>query len=335
MSARELIRDLQFALGVIRRRPFHCLIQVTNRCNMTCGFCDFWPNGVPAHQELSLDDYRRLEEQLTGLGRFMISIEGGEPLLRPDLVEIVRILSQRHVTILYTNGWHVTESLAAELFAAGLTQAGVSIDFADAARHDTQRGLTGACERAWRAVASLRDTAPHAGRQVHVMTVFMRDNVDDLERLLQQSAERKVGHCITLLSKHGYRRAGGEWPDRPVSAHLVELWQRYPHFRLFREYLDRFDAFLAGESLPTCRAGVQSFNIDHLGNVSPCIEKIDQPVGNVRKESLRSLHQRLVEVDAGHNCQKCWTACRGVNQTLGGGGSLSGWWDLASRMRSV
>ena len=79
---------------------------------------------------------------------------------------------------------------------------------------------------------------------------------------------------------------------------------------------------------------MQSFNIDHVGNVSPCIEKIDTVVGNVRRESLSEIHARLVALDAGKGCQACWTACRGFNQAMGSGGSLRGWWDLATRMRS-
>ncbi|MBI3890780.1 MAG: hypothetical protein HY303_04545, partial [Candidatus Wallbacteria bacterium] len=46
LSPRELRRDLGFAAGLLLGRPFSCLLQVTNRCNMRCSFCDFWPNGV-------------------------------------------------------------------------------------------------------------------------------------------------------------------------------------------------------------------------------------------------------------------------------------------------
>src|SRR5262249_35021886 len=157
-----------------------------------------------------------------------------------------------------------------------------------AERHDTNRGLPGTTERAWRAVDLLCDAAPHGGRQVHVMTVLMRDNADDLEALLRQSAEHGVGHWLTLLSVNGCRRQqpGGEWPLQGISAKLLDLWRRYPHFRVFRDYLERMDPFLTGGEMPTCRAGLQSFNIDHVGNVSPCIEKIDHTVGNVRRESL-------------------------------------------------
>lgn len=335
MTARQ---DLAFALGIARGRPFNCLVQVTNRCNMRCSFCDFWPNGAPPAQELTLADYQRLSDELAGLGCFLVSIEGGEPLLRPDLVEIVRAFARHHLPLLYTNGWYVTERAARDLFAAGLTQVGVSVDYAEPADHDRKRGLPGATERAWRAVELLRDAAPRGDRQVHVMTVLMESNWRQLDGLLRQSRARGVGHCVTLLSTGGFRR-GQEGPDRlppPEAAErFARLWRRYPHLRYFREYFRHMGSFLSGGAMPACRAGIQGFNVDHLGNVAACIEKIDRPVGNVRTEPLARIHERLVgRRDLADGCQQCWTACRGMTQLLGRGGSFTSWRDLAGRMRS-
>lgn len=332
----ELSREAGFAASILRGRPFQCLIQVTNRCNMTCSFCDFWPNGAPPKQELSLEEYRRLSEELSGLGTFMVSIEGGEPFLRPDLVEIVRIFGRRHIPVLFTNGWYVTERSARELFAAGLAQVGVSIDYAEASRHDSKRGQEGATERAWRAVEHFRK-ASRSGRRVHVMTVLMKDNRAEFELLLRQSAAAGVGHCLTLLSREGYRRGkgGDEWPEARTCEELLRLWRRYPHFRVFRGYLERMGSFLSGGEMPGCRAGEQSFNIDHLGNVSPCIEKIDRVMGNVREAPLDAILAARRHLDGLSGCQDCWTLCRGFGQIMGQGGSLAGWRDMALRMRSA
>lgn len=331
---RRLHRDMNLALGIARRRPFNVLIQVTNRCNMRCDFCAFWSNGAHPREELSLADYRRLERELSEVGRFLISIEGGEPLVRPDLVDIVELLSRRHVTLLYTNGWYVDRAIARRLLGAGLSQVGVSIDFPDAARHDAKRGLAGAFERAWRALDHLRDAAPGGGKQVHVMTVYMEENRRELEALLQQSRARGVGHCLTLLATDGTRRApGGSRPRAPVADHLLDLWRRYPHFRVMRDYLAHMDDLSSG-AMPACRAGQQSFNIDHLGNLAPCIEKIAEPVGNVREQPLAELLARVREHPSVAGCQECWTLCRGMGQLLGDGGRPRAWLDFAGRMRS-
>jgi MoaA/NifB/PqqE/SkfB family radical SAM enzyme len=336
MSWREQQRDLRFAAGILRRKPFQVLLQVTNRCNMKCSFCDFWPNGATPREELTLEDFERLESQLSRLGTFVVSIEGGEPFVRPDIVAIVRIFARRHVAMLFTNGWYIDAAKAGALWDAGLAQAGVSIDYADGAQHDLRRGLEGASRRAWRAVELLRESAPHGGKQVHVMTVLMHDNVRQLEALLAKSAAMDVGHCATLLSTGGFRRAGGaSMPSLADAANVEALWREHAHFRMFGDYVRAITPFLAGAAMPDCHAGVQSFNIDHLGNVSPCIEKIDVSFGNVRDESLETIHSRMIEAEPGRGCQRCWTACRGFNQALGEGGSIRAWSDLATRMRSI
>jgi radical SAM protein with 4Fe4S-binding SPASM domain len=168
------------------------------------------------------------------------------------------------------------------------------------------------------------------------MTVLMRDNAAELEPLLEMSAREAVGHCATLLSTGGFRRAGGaELPEPEAAARYAQRWAAHPHFRMFGDYLERIPGYLAGGSMPACRAGIQNFNIDHVGNVAHCIEKIDRPFGNVRHESLPSIHRRMRAADPARGCQDCWTACRGFNQALADRGTLRTWRDLAGRMRSV
>lgn len=334
-------RDVRFVAGLLKKQPFHALVQVTNRCNMRCSFCGFWPNGVAPKLEMTVADYQRLAAQMAELGCFLVSVEGGEPLLRPDIVEIVRAFGQRHVPVLYTNGWFMNAPKAHELFDAGLAQVGVSIDFPDAARHDKKRRLEGAFDQAWRAIDALLAQAPHGSAQVHVMTILMQENQDDLETLLKMSAARGVGHCVTLISTDGFRRAKNEQDQLPeqavaqsYSAHLLDLWQRYPHFRALRDYLQQMDAFLGQQSMPTCHAGEQSFNIDHLGNVSPCIERIDSMAGNVREQALSEILAKMRGLEAVARCQDCWTLCRGFAQNLGQGASVRSLLDLGSRLRS-
>lgn len=317
------------------RRPFSALVQVTNRCNLTCGFCDFWPHPAPEGGELDPAEFRRVAAEMAEVGCFLVSIEGGEPLVRADIASVVGAFAERHVTALFTNGWYVTDASARALFDAGLVHAAVSIDFADAARHDARRGAAGATERAWAAVEHLKAAAPNGGAQVNVITVLMKENVGELPALLELSAAHGVGHYVTLVSRSGFRRGKDvELPDAAAGALLDDLWMRHRHLRLFRDYVRGVAPFLAGGALPACRAGIQAFNLDHVGNVAPCIEKIDRPVGNVRSETLTALLARMAadrrDVEG---CQDCWTLCRGTGQVMGGGGTLSGWIDLATRLR--
>src|SRR5204862_4098318 len=77
MSWKELKREMGFARSILTRRPYNLLLQITNRCNMKCTFCDFPRNAVTPENELSLGDLRCLSDQLSGMGRFVVSIEAG------------------------------------------------------------------------------------------------------------------------------------------------------------------------------------------------------------------------------------------------------------------
>ncbi len=333
----RLGKDAAFAEAVLRRQPFSALVQVTNRCNLRCSFCDFWRHPAPPRDELTVADYERVADELAVHGCFLVSIEGGEPLLRDDLPGIVRAFARGHLPVLFTSGWHVTPAVARELWAAGLHQAGVSIDFPDAARHDAKRGAPGTFDRAWSAVDTLRDTAPRGPKQVFVMTVIMAANHEAMETMLLQSRARRVGHQVTLINVSGTRRAHGEGdalPPPEAGPAMVALHRRYPHLAFFEDYFARMESFLSGGAMPTCTAGQQGLNLDHLGNVATCIETIGSPVGNVRTEPVGSLLAKLRAKRAEvAGCQDCWTACRGFQQALRDGGTLAAWRELGSRMR--
>jgi MoaA/NifB/PqqE/SkfB family radical SAM enzyme len=329
------MNQLGFGMSILKRLPFNVLIQVTNRCNYKCSFCDFWPNGVHPRLELTLQDYQKLSTDLKKVGTFLVSIEGGEPFARKDLIEIVRAFSKHHLPVLYTNGWYVTAENARELFENGLHQVGVSIDFSTPALHDQKRGQKGAYDKAVAALQFFKQAAPKGEKQVHIMSVMMRENQDDIENLLKLSQNLGVGHFFTLLSKKGFRRGKGnddQLPEPGFTPRLNELFFKYPHFRAFRGYLDGIDAFLSNGELPDCRAGLQSFNIDHLGGVSSCIEKIDQPLGNIRELPFTEILQNLKHSGQSKGCQDCWTLCRSFGQNLGMGGNMRSWKDLVTRM---
>lgn len=332
---RLLLNEMAHAGTVLLNRPFQCLVQLTNRCNMSCDFCDFWPNGVGVGAELTVADFEKLSADLKKIGTFLVSLEGGEPFVRSDLAEIVRAFSKRHVTVLFTNGWYVTDAKARELFRQGLAQVGVSIDYPDAQRHDARRKMNGAFIKASEAIGHFKRAAPRGGRGVHVMTVLMRENQNDIEALLQMSRDWGVGHCFTLVSDKGFRRGDrGILPAAPLSRELLRLYTKYPHMRLFRDYYERVDDFLTGAPMPSCQAGRQSFNVDHVGNVAACIEKINEVHGNIRDESLTAILARMRRGGAG-SCQDCWTLCRGLAQALSNRGSAQAWHDLALRRQAI
>ena len=313
-------RGARLLEGFVREKPIHCIVQVSNRCNLTCGFCSFWERPADKHDEMTLEDFETLSSTLAEGGAMVISLEGGEPTLRRDIASIVRAFARYHHPILFTNGVTMNERLAKDLWDAGLTEIGVSLDYGNAAQHDQHRGAPGTFEKALRAVEILKATAPRGGRQVVMISVIMHDNVEQLEDILRLSAARGVNHQMTLVSTGGDGRhdRAQHTPLSGIGKRLLGLKAKYPHFITFSGYLEAIDRYLEGDRREVCWAGERFLNIDHLGEASPCIEKLHLRAGNLRREPWSVVYDRLRSYEETKGCSSCMTACKGFVEEMSG-----------------
>ena len=309
-------RCLSLGAAFLRRRFIHCNLQVTYRCNFRCQICDFWKQPHEAGQELTVEEVRQVGRQLRRLGTMIISLGGGEPLVRPDLAELIRGLADSgHFPVLITNGWFVDEPRARELSAAGLQEISVSVDYIDPARHDAQRGAPGAWERAVRALELLNRLRTDRRRRVHMITVLMDDNLEDIEPLLKLSRELGVTYFVNLYSS-GRGTKPPRPPDGEVTARLLELKRRYPEFVSLSSYIERFDRAIADGGIGDCEGGALFLNVGSRGEVSRCIDTLDQPAGNILTDDLGDIVRRLGSIRAQKPCAACWTSCRGFAECM-------------------
>lgn len=303
------------------RRPVWAAWQVTYRCNFRCRFCHYWCDPMGQQGEPPVSDYAAGARKLANYGSMLISLAGGEPLLRTDLPEIVSAVGEYHFPFLTTNGWLVTRDAARSLMDSGLWGASVSIDYAAAAPHDAARGVQGAWKQAWRAVELLCQARQHDYQRVNVMGVLLKDNLDHLERLLQMAAERGA---YFMIQPYGFRKTGSRrhaHDDGAVSPRLLELRAKYPNFLSNPGYLKRFDEFL-DEGIDGCRAGRAFFNIDSTGDVAICVERRPRPVANLYRDSAAVIDKRLRAGSRDNRCRDCWYNCRGEVESLYAPGPL-------------
>jgi len=271
--------------------------------------------------EPTVADYAAGARKLAGLGTLLISLAGGEPLLRTDLPEIVAEIGRYHFPFVTTNGWFVTPEVARDLMAAGVWGVSVSIDYADPARHDERRGMDGAWRQAWRAVELLSAARVHDFQRVNVIAVLMNDNIDDMEPLAEMAARRRA---YFMVQPYGHLKTGSTsyaHNDGAVSARLLELRRRRRNFLSNPYYLGRFDDFLGG-GVAGCRAGRAFFNIDSTGDIAICVERRDRPVANLYRHGIQTIRRRLRAAAAGNRCESCWYNCRGEVESLYRPGSL-------------
>ena len=295
--------------------PVWCSWQVTYRCNFRCKFCHYWHDPMGRTAEPPVEHYAAGARKLARMGSLLVSLAGGEPLLRPDICQIIRAVGDYHFTFLTTNGWFVTPSVARELMRTGLWGVSVSIDYARPARHDARRGMQGAWKHAWRAVELLSAERVHRYQRVTVIAVLMDDNIDDLEQILARAAEHQAYFVVQPYGQlktgsHAYAHNNGA-----VSPRLLELRRRYRNFLSNPYHLSRFDRFLAG-GVPSCQAGRSFFNIDSTGDVAICVERRTHPAANLLQHDVPTILSRLRRASCGNACAQCWYNCRGEVESL-------------------
>lgn len=96
------------------------------RCNLACGYCNEYDN---FSQPVPLDEMRTRLDKLADLGTSIITISGGEPMMHPEINEIVRHIRKRGMIAgLISNGYYMRPERIKELNAAGLQYLQISID---------------------------------------------------------------------------------------------------------------------------------------------------------------------------------------------------------------
>lgn len=309
-------KKIHLARAWATRRPVWCAWQVTYRCNFRCAFCHYWLDPMGEAPESSVADFGAGSRKLSELGALLISLAGGEPLIRPDLVDITRAVAEWHFPFITTNGWFSTPELAEELFEAGLWGVSISIDYADADRHDRRRGVSGAFERALAAVEHFSAARKHKWQRVNWMAVLLEDNLDQIDPMIRMAAERGA---YFMVQPYGVRKTGATCfvhaGDGGVSKHLLELRKQHANFLSNPYFLSRFDAALNG-GVAGCQAGRGFFSIDSTGDIAVCVEERARPVANLFEHSATEIVQRLRNDPVPRNCTACWYNCRGEIESL-------------------
>ncbi len=161
-------------------RPFSLLAEITHRCPLHCPYCSNPLQLSAANAELTTNDWKRVLTEAADLGVLHVGFSGGEPLQRPDLVELV---SAARAAGLYTN--LITSSLglnrhrAEELKRAGLDSIQISFQSDEEPLADQIAGVSAHAKKL------------QAARMVHelgfpltINTVLHRANIGRLEQII-------------------------------------------------------------------------------------------------------------------------------------------------------
>lgn len=132
--------------------PFQVVWDVTYACNLKCQHC-YAQAGKARVNELTSEEAMEVVDKLAAMGMPVLALSGGEPLVRPDILDITRRAADSGMYVsVATNGTLVTEEKAKQMKAAGVSYLQISVDGADAETHDNFRGIPGAFDKTLRGI---------------------------------------------------------------------------------------------------------------------------------------------------------------------------------------
>ena len=177
-------------------RPYVVSWNLTYRCNLACEHCylDAGPKPLVGSEnfadrsELNTEECYGVIEELAAFAPECVTIlTGGEPLLRRDILEIVRRAAERGLWVVVgTNGVRITENVAQHLAAAGARGLSLSLDALEPERHDEFRRVRGAWQNTVDGAAILNRT----GLPFIVQTTAGAHNLGELEAIADFAHER-------------------------------------------------------------------------------------------------------------------------------------------------
>jgi 12,18-didecarboxysiroheme deacetylase len=149
---------------------------VTQRCNLKCEHCYAHATNRATPDELTTDEGKALIDDLAAFGAPVMLFSGGEPLARPDMIDLAEYAVQKGMrAVISTNGTLITEDVTARLKDVGLSYVGVSLDGLQAT-NDRFRGVDGAFEAALRGIRACQKV----GLKVGLRYTITKYNLPDL-----------------------------------------------------------------------------------------------------------------------------------------------------------
>ncbi len=287
------------------QRPIVVSFEVTDACTCYCKHCD---HGGPRDESRNLKpaDYRRYMEALRPC---VVQVSGGEPLMRSDVVEIVRNIkggTRMPYTILVSNWSLMTEELYVELHGAGIDQFSVSLDFPDA-RHDDFRVHPGLYEHLSQIVPRC---ASHGFDDIVLNSCITSENVTTINAMADKAREWGVNICYSAYSprRTGCRDYFLNTPDQiaTLNRELDMVERRRDDTNWIVNSTSTLDAtrrYFENRGLPGCKAGLRFLVVTADGALQPCSMQF-------QRYPLGERGRMIEEFTKSNDCDECYVSIR-------------------------
>ncbi|MEZ5290872.1 MAG: radical SAM protein [Vicinamibacterales bacterium] len=297
-------------------KPLDVICEITYVCNLACPTCFRW-TAKPDEHELTAQEWIDAMGKLKRwLGAFNLTFTGGEPFLRPDVLDVIRYASANGImTTIVSNGSLIDKALARRIVESGLDGLTISLNSLTPEVHNKTRGTNAAFDEVMTALANMREVS--TGMRLTLSCTILKETIAGLPDVVAyakanglygvnfqpimpattlpifdnsgKAAKVSVGSPYrNLLKDDGNER---RQIDEVFARLLAMKEDGYPilntasHLREIAKYLKEPTSPELLEK--TCKVGIRNLNVDPFGNVRLC--SIFNVIGNIKDDSPDAL----------------------------------------------
>jgi radical SAM protein with 4Fe4S-binding SPASM domain len=259
-------------------------IEFNSICNFRCLYCYASENGGRS-DELTPDQFRDVLTQAKELGARKIIVLGGEPMLYPPILEMIRFIRGLGMDVeLFTNGKGMSPEMAQTLYALGVRVV-LKMNTFEEKLQNTLSGREGAYSQIREAFNNLRQAGyPSADRFMGVSTVICRQNIEELPKLWEWLRDQNIAPYFEMITPQGGARTNTALDITTKQAenffHKIAEIDRTKYGHIW----DPKPPLVGGE----CLRHQFSCAVNSAGDVQPCVG-VTIPIGNVRKQRLKDI----------------------------------------------
>ncbi len=281
--------------------------EITRSCNLACAHCRAAAHCKPYPDELTLEECRKVIDDIAAITDPILILTGGEPLMRADIWDIIDYARERGLhPVIGTNGTLIDDECARKIAEHGIPRVSVSLDFPTAEGQDSFRGQEGAFESTMEGVNNLRSH----GVEVQVNTTITKMNnhlVDDLHQMALDAGAVAFHPFLLVPTGRGEDLVDVELSPQEYEEVLTWAYHKQKcspmhfkptdspqYYRIMRQQAAAEGVKVTPEThgmeamTRGCLGGISFVFISHVGDVQPC-GYFDMQLGNVKKRTFEDI----------------------------------------------
>ena len=289
--------------NLINKKPLAVSFEITHSCNANCSHCD--KEGMIPNEKLASPE--KFNEVYMQLKPLFAQISGGEPLLRDDYLDIVKLF-RSHGTMpmvaFVSNAALMTPEKYKELVANGVNQFSFSLDMPDK-RHDENRYIPGLFDH-------LSDIVPKMTSMNHknitMICVIRRQSLPYLIEIAEQAFK---WNASMIFSSYTKLRTNSEehclsTPEefqllRKQIGKLIEMRRKGAPIINSEPVFKNMIKFFETQYIPNCRAGIRHLVVNPDGSMVPCA---------MFKKGYQTQKELINDFSKNNKCGACYVPLR-------------------------